>query len=127
MNNKGFVLITSILIIFTMLGVLALLQLKTALHVRTTQAVARQMRSLALAETGVSRARGIIGSRDLDEILGGSPGEDPREYSILNPLDPLEARTSSLNRLRNPGDSRVYAIDAGEKELILSRPKSTVL
>ena len=121
MNQKGFVLITSILVIFLMMASMGYLQLKTASHIRTTQFSSRQMSSLLLAEAGIAEAGKIIAREEIGDILVGKNGVGSilQEDDPINPLDPLQARSTDFSSWENKNDDGFYRLSPAPGQEVL--------
>lgn len=111
MKQEGFVLVTSILVIFLMVAAMSYVQLKTASHIKTTQYAGKQMSSMLLAETGIIKARGIISENEINMILAGGDGVGSTVQGNLtsNPIDPVEARTIDFASWQNKCDDGFYS------------------
>ena len=110
MKQKGFVLVTAILVIFIMLASMNYVLLKTSSHIKTTQFTATQMQSLLLAETGLAAARRILAEKEISEILVGQDGIGSilQQNIPLNPIDPAEARSIDFSSWENQNDDGFY-------------------
>jgi hypothetical protein len=121
MKQKGFVLLTSILVILLMLAAMSYVHLKTVSHIKTTQYAEKQMSSMMLAEIGMSKARQIISKNDINVILAGKDGTGSAvpENLDLNPIDPVEARTIDFTSWRKNNDDGYYRYSPARDQLIL--------
>ncbi len=110
MKEKGFVLVTAILVIFVMLASMNYVLLKTSLHIKTTQFTETQMQSLLLAETGLATARRILAEKEISKILVGPDGTGSvlLDNHSLNPIDPAEARSVDFSSWENNNDDGFY-------------------
>lgn len=122
MKQKGFVLITAILVIFLMMASMSYVQLKTSSHIRTNQFTSIQMSSMALAESGIAEARKIIASEEIEDILVGNNGAGSiiQKDNSINPVDPSLARFMDFSSWKNENDDGFYRFSpaAGEEVLI---------
>ena len=108
MKEKGFILVTSILIVFMMLAVLGYVQLKTISHIKTSQFSGIQMESMKLAEMGANKASRMLSTQDINSLLISAKDESLQagdDYS-LNPLDPSEARSNKISELESKFGNR---------------------
>ena len=110
MNQKGFVLVTAILVIFLMMASMSYVQLKTASHIRTTQFSSSQMSSMILAESGIAEAEKIITREKIEDILVGENGigSNIQEKNSINPVDPSLARSIDFSSWKNENDDGFY-------------------
>ena len=69
MKKRGFVLLSSLLVVLMMLSFVSLLLLKTEAHIRTSRYAQNQMRSISLAEGGLEEARKIIAENPIAGLL----------------------------------------------------------
>lgn len=123
MNQKGFVLVTSILLVLLMLGVVGMILRKTAGHIKTSQFAVKQMESMVLAETGVSEARRIIAEHDINRILAGADGVGSivMNDSFRNPIEPSEAVQTDISLLQSDCDDGFYRFSTENDRAILVR------
>lgn len=120
MKQEGFVLVTSILVVFLMLAAMSYVQLKTASHIKTTQYAGKQMSSMLLAEIGIIKARHIISENEINMILAGKDGvgSTVKDKLTSNPIDPVEARTVDFASWQNKCDDGFYSFSAAPDQTI---------
>jgi len=121
MKERGFVLVTAILIVFLMLSAFSYVQLKTASHIKTSQFTGKQMGSMVLAEIGAEKAYGIISRNEINTILarGESSAFSHDTDQSLNPVSPFDARSRDISILAEKCGQGSYYLHCGPGKAVI--------
>lgn len=98
--ERGFSLITAVMLVLLILSLTVVLHLRIATHWRMASGVESQLYSLVLAENGIEYARTFLPHADLNSLLAGPDGEhcktkppqwrSPMSFAQALQVDPLE-------------------------------------